>query len=305
MKKKIYQYGPGHLLLVEGTYVVNGDYDLTEDEYGVLRCPEAPYTIATYVMQAPCGGGYNDAIAKALEILEVKDGPVYVKPEPVELIYDSPEERRKAEKVPSEEELENLREIHTELAADIEAVKHEALQAELVAKKAAMSEAMIEEAKEPEEEFEAERRREADTRELIEAEQKDLDRRVKEATEATKTCLGPKQVVMAGGKAASTKVAPLHLIPTVGLEKLAKRFELGIERKGDKSWNALSDNQEVLDDIPFLIDRLGHVMLHAAHLRDKLKAGDLEGLNKEDDASAIAWAGMFLSCAIDRMNKKA
>lgn len=115
----------------------------------------------------------------------------------------------------------------------------------------------------------------------------------------------PEQVEMAGGAAASSKVSPLHLIPTVALEKTAARFALGIERKGKKSWNALSDNQHVLTNREFLLERCSHIMLHTARLRDKIHAGDVEGLVADDDASAVVWGGMFLQCAVDAMLKEA
>ena len=71
----------------------------------------------------------------------------------------------------------------------------------------------------------------------------------------------PEQVSMAGGIAQSSKGPPLHLIPTVALERLAERFSLGVERKGEKSWNALSANQRCLKDKPFLIERLSHLVI--------------------------------------------
>lgn len=112
------------------------------------------------------------------------------------------------------------------------------------------------------------------------------------------------QVLHAGGKAASTPIPPLHLIPTVALEALANRFQLGIERKGDKSWNALSPNQEILADVQFAIDRCGHVIHHALKLRDKLLRGDTEAMLADSDGSAIAWGGVFLTCVVDAMTKK-
>lgn len=109
----------------------------------------------------------------------------------------------------------------------------------------------------------------------------------------------PLQKDFAGGKAASTPGPRYELIPTVGLERLADRFELGIHRKGDKAWNAVSGNQEILQDFEFLIDRCGHVIAHALKLRDKLQAarsGQAPFEIGDDDAGAIAWAGVFLIC---------
>lgn len=112
----------------------------------------------------------------------------------------------------------------------------------------------------------------------------------------------PEQVDMAGGKAASSKGPALHLIPTVALEKIADRFELGIARKGDKAWNALSNNQEVLEDREFLIERCGHILHHALKLRDQLSRGVQPGEESlTDNATAVAWGAIFLTCAAERL----
>jgi hypothetical protein len=111
----------------------------------------------------------------------------------------------------------------------------------------------------------------------------------------------PEQIAMAGGKAASSKIPRFDYIPTIALEMTAARFELGVARKGDKAWNALSNNQEVLTDKEFLIERCAHIIHHALKLRDKLQANDLEGMSKDDDASAIVWGGMFLQCATNAL----
>lgn len=115
----------------------------------------------------------------------------------------------------------------------------------------------------------------------------------------------PEQVEYAGGKAASSKGPALHYIPTVALEKTAARFALGVARKGDKSWNAISGNQEILTNREFLIERCSHIIHHALKLRDKLHAGDIAELEADDDASAVVWGGMFLQCAVDALVKQA
>jgi hypothetical protein len=116
----------------------------------------------------------------------------------------------------------------------------------------------------------------------------------------------PEQVSMAGGKAASSKGPALHLIPTVALEKIADRFELGIIRKGDKSWNAISNNQECMDDVPFLIERCSHIIHHALKLRDQLARGVQPGEESPtDNATAIGWGAIFLTCAVERMQTPA
>jgi|SRR6186713_681208 len=117
----------------------------------------------------------------------------------------------------------------------------------------------------------------------------------------------PEQVSFANGKAASSKCLPFHLIPTVALESLAKRLQLGIERKGDKAWNAVSSNQEVLTDREFAIERCSHIINHAMKLRDQLAHGPNPGQDTdsmEDNAGAISWGGAFLSCVVDALEKE-
>jgi hypothetical protein len=113
----------------------------------------------------------------------------------------------------------------------------------------------------------------------------------------------PEQVLMAGGIAASTPGPAFHLIPTVALERIAERFQLGIIRKGDKAWNALSTNQACLLDKDFVIERISHIIHHALKLRDKLNAQDVPALLSDDDASAMAWGAIFLVCATEAITK--
>ena len=102
------------------------------------------------------------------------------------------------------------------------------------------------------------------------------------------------------GNSASIKssVVPRYdLIPTKALERLAKRFETGIERKGkDASWNALNASKHDKISIEFIQERISHIIYHAFKLRDKIATEDWEGIiNGDDDAAAIAWGGIFLS----------
>ena len=48
--------------------------------------------------------------------------------------------------------------------------------------------------------------------------------------------MSTEEIPFAGGKVTSSRVPPLHLIPTVCLERTAERFRLGVERKGEKAW---------------------------------------------------------------------
>lgn len=110
-----------------------------------------------------------------------------------------------------------------------------------------------------------------------------------------------RQITMAGGKVLSTKAPAVHLIPTIVLEKLAERFELGVEKKGDKAWNALSSNQEVTQDMGFILDRINHVIYHAMKLKDKIAKRDIAGIQEDNDASAIGWGAAFLICVVEDM----
>jgi hypothetical protein len=109
------------------------------------------------------------------------------------------------------------------------------------------------------------------------------------------------EIVMAGGATSSSQIPAASLIPTEALIRLAKRFELGVERKGDKAWNALSSNQAVLVDREFIMHRISHVILHAMKLRDKLVSG--VAIDEEDDAGAISWGGAFLCCATKQLGE--
>lgn len=109
---------------------------------------------------------------------------------------------------------------------------------------------------------------------------------------------------MAGGKVSSTKVSPLHLIPTVAITSLADRFQAGKDRKGDGAWNALSPNQEILTDKEFLIERCDHIILHTLLVRDQLARGESPGEESLiHNAGAILFGGSLLSCAADALSK--
>ncbi len=114
----------------------------------------------------------------------------------------------------------------------------------------------------------------------------------------------PVQIPMAGGKAASSVGPPFHLIPTSALVHIANRFQKGIERKGDKAWNALSNNQECLTDKAFVIERMSHVIHHALKLRDQLQNGvQPEDESMVENAAAMAWGGIFAVCAAEAIEK--
>lgn len=106
------------------------------------------------------------------------------------------------------------------------------------------------------------------------------------------------EIPMAGGKVSSSKAPRIDLIPTEPIYRLAKRFEVGVERKKEMAWNALTPNQEVLRDQEFILSRITHVITHALKLRDKIIDGAAIGTDgDDDDAGAIIWGGAFLCCA--------
>lgn len=92
--------------------------------------------------------------------------------------------------------------------------------------------------------------------------------------------------------AVSSRIPRYDLIPRAALKRVADRFELGLVKHKERSWNARAANQECLHDKEFLIARAAHAIDHAFKLIAKL-----EGLTPEDgddDAAAIAWAGFCL-----------
>jgi hypothetical protein len=102
-----------------------------------------------------------------------------------------------------------------------------------------------------------------------------------------------KGVVFKSG-AASTKVPRLDLIPYEALCRLAERFELGLERHKEKSWNA-RQNQQALEDKEWVIARAVHTIHHALKYIEKME-GRLPD-DGDDDAAAIMWAGACLIMA--------
>lgn len=93
----------------------------------------------------------------------------------------------------------------------------------------------------------------------------------------------------------STKIPRFELIPKSALESLALRFELGIERKGDGAWNALTRHKaEALKDSAFVIERLSHCISHCYDAIAKVM-DDYDILEREEDAGAILFAGSVLA----------
>lgn len=103
------------------------------------------------------------------------------------------------------------------------------------------------------------------------------------------------EIPMAGGIVSSSECPRLELIPTEAQVRRAARYELGIVRKRDKAWNALSGNQACLTDKDFVLQRIGHGIKHLMLLRDKIVAD--KPMDGDDDAAALGWTADFLCCA--------
>lgn len=92
--------------------------------------------------------------------------------------------------------------------------------------------------------------------------------------------------------AVSSRIPRYDLIPRAALKRVADRFELGLLKHKERSWNARAANQQCLEDKEFLIARAAHAIDHAYKLIAKLE-GFLPN-DGDDDAAAIAWAGICL-----------
>lgn len=86
------------------------------------------------------------------------------------------------------------------------------------------------------------------------------------------------------------------MIPIEGLIRAANRFELGIEKHGQRAWNSLSENRiEPLRDKEWLVERCSHGIGHLYNLIERIMTGNYDG---DDDAGAVAWCGLVLSAAM-------
>ena len=94
------------------------------------------------------------------------------------------------------------------------------------------------------------------------------------------------------GGAVSSRIPRYDLIPRGALKRVADRFELGSQKHGERAWNARAANQQCLAGKEFLIARAAHAIDHALKLIAKLQG--LSPADGDDDAAAIAWAGICL-----------
>lgn len=101
--------------------------------------------------------------------------------------------------------------------------------------------------------------------------------------------------------ATSTKIPRYDLIPREALVRISARFELGKINHRENAWNA-RQNPQALDDNEFLIARAAHAIDHAYKFIEKLEG--IRPDDGDDDASAIAWAGVCLCAATARKKAK-
>lgn len=107
-----------------------------------------------------------------------------------------------------------------------------------------------------------------------------------------------------GGMLVSKDTLCFHLIPQVAMQRLCERIALGEQTKGKDAWNALSDNQHVLDSREALARRLGHLINHSYHLLAKIQNKEPWTEEDEKEASAVMWGGMFAICSINQQRKQ-
>lgn len=113
----------------------------------------------------------------------------------------------------------------------------------------------------------------------------------------------PTEQIMIDGLKVSTDTLAYHLIPVIAIQRLCERIMLGEETKGKDAWNALSDNQAVLDSKKALARRFGHTINHAYRLLGKIQRGESWTEEDEKEASAVMWGGMYAITAINRQRK--
>lgn len=111
-------------------------------------------------------------------------------------------------------------------------------------------------------------------------------------------------VEFVGGLMVSKDTLCFHLIPQIAMQRLCERIALGEQTKGKDAWNALSDNQHVLDSREALARRLGHLINHSYRLLAKIQNKEPWTEEDEKEASAVMWGGMFAICSINRQRKQ-
>ncbi len=104
----------------------------------------------------------------------------------------------------------------------------------------------------------------------------------------------PGEIAFAGG-GSSSHAPRFDLIPRKALIAFAGILEEGVRQKGEFAYNALSNNQDVMKNRDFIINRLAvHGIDHITKAVEEIVTGVKTG---ENHAGAIMFAGMCLACA--------
>ena len=107
------------------------------------------------------------------------------------------------------------------------------------------------------------------------------------------TTTKPKTAWVAPSGAKSSERQPRYdLIPATALRRVVRRFELGAEKHGEGNW------KKGIGDPAWLLDRVNHAITHLYKVAEEIKAGYRD---KDDNAAAVAWAGLILSEGLERI----
>lgn len=98
--------------------------------------------------------------------------------------------------------------------------------------------------------------------------------------------------VAPSGAKSSERQPRYDLVPAAALRRVVRRFELGAEKHGEGNW------KKGIDDPAWLLDRVNHAITHLYKVAEEIKAGYRD---KDDNAAAVAWAGLILSEGLERI----
>lgn len=98
--------------------------------------------------------------------------------------------------------------------------------------------------------------------------------------------------VAPSGAKSSERQPRYDLIPATALRRVVRRFELGAEKHGEGNW------RKGIGDPAWLLDRVNHAITHLYKVAEEIKAGYRD---KDDNAAAVAWAGLILSEGLERI----
>ena len=105
--------------------------------------------------------------------------------------------------------------------------------------------------------------------------------------------------LQASPSGAKSSLSPrFDLLPRRALERVAARYEKGLERYGKDNW------RKGLTDRKYIVERIAHIIGHCYKLIDKLENREnFSWPHSDDDASAIGWGGLFVCEAMYEIEK--